>query len=117
MQRWFTQYIIKRCMNKTLAILGYILFLIPLLAGDWKNDPFLKFHTNQAIVLFIAFVAVVFFTSMLSAILPFALFALIGLIGTFLYLAEFALMIIGIINAANNTMKPLPIIGGIQILR
>ena len=30
-----------------MAIIAYILFFVPLLTGDRKKSPFVKFHTNQ----------------------------------------------------------------------
>ena len=38
--------------NKLMAVLAYIIFLIPLLAA--KDSPFAKYHTNQGLVLFLA---------------------------------------------------------------
>jgi len=35
-----------------MAILAYILFFIPLLT-DSKNDPYVKYHIKQGLVLFI----------------------------------------------------------------
>ena len=39
--------------NTGMAVLAYILFFIPLLT-DAKNDPFVKFHVKQGLVLFLA---------------------------------------------------------------
>ena len=57
--------------NKTMAILAYILFFVPLLAGAHKTSPFVKFHTNQGTVLFLAAAVWGIAYSILSVILLF----------------------------------------------
>lgn len=105
--------------NKTMAILAYILFFIPLLTGAHKSSPFAKFHTNQGTVLFIAGVAWSIVYSILAFILAFipyigwALAMLIGLL-SFIFLV-FAIM--GIVNAVNGVMKPLPLIGKFTVIK
>lgn len=86
--------------NKTTNILVYIgiLFIVGLVS-DHKNDPDVKFHTNQGIVLTI-------FGTIVSCITC-------G-IGSIAYIV---FMIIGIMNANKGEMKPLPLIGKIQILK
>ena len=37
--------------NKMMAILSYIIFFIPLITGDHKKSPFVKFHVNQGTLL------------------------------------------------------------------
>jgi len=111
--------------NKGMAVLAYILFFIPLIAGTHKTSNFVKYHTNQGIVLVIFCVALGIVTSILSAILmgiAVASFAvglimavpvIIGLIWIF----PLILVIIGIVNAVTGKMKPLPIIGKFTILK
>lgn len=86
-----------------MAIVAYIIFFVPLLTES-KDDPFVKFHVKQALMLVITGLAV----SVLGSIIP-----LIGwfIIGPFGSLAVFVLWIIGIINAANGKKQELPIIG------
>ena len=93
--------------NKVFAILAYIglLFLVPLLAA--KDSKFAMYHANQGLVLFIGWIAL----SVVSMIPVIGLVALLG------YPVMFVFMILGIINAANGQMKPLPLVGGIQILK
>ncbi|WP_300675526.1 DUF4870 domain-containing protein [Soonwooa sp.] len=94
--------------NKTLAIISYIPvlgWLFSFLVGKDKADNFLKFHLKQSLALFIfaiLFNAVFFIIVMIVPSLYF-----LGYIGYVVW----ALVIIGIINAANDTEKPLPIIG------
>ena len=96
--------------NKLLAAISYIgiLFLVPLLAA--KDDAFARYHANQGLVLFIANIA--------AAIAGFILgfIPVIGIIVAWIIrIALFVLMILGIINALKGEMKPLPLIGGIEI--
>ena len=89
--------------NKVMAILAYfgILLLIPLLT-DAKNDPFVKFHIKQGLLLLIAYivVGVVYVIPVLGWIL-----------GSILYVFLFVLFIMGIINASSGKQTPLPVIG------
>ena len=107
-------------MKMGMAILAYfgILFLIPLFAA--KNDPFARYHTNQGLVLFIFMVIFNILSNVLTSILieisPMLTLIVSGVFGILtLLLCIFAL--IGIIRAAKGQMKPLPIIGGIRILK
>ena len=100
--------------NKIFGILAYlgILFLVPLLAA--KESPFARYHTNQGVVLFIAAIGAWIADVILGMMLAFI--PVIGwLIAILLYLGVFvgiiALVIVGIINAANGVCKPLPVIG------
>ena len=98
--------------NKGMAIVAYIIFFIPLLTGAHKTSPFVKYHTNQGILLF--GLGVIY--GILSAILG-AIFWVLGTILGFLSLGILALLIYGAYNAYNGQMKPLPLIGGITILK
>ncbi len=92
--------------NKVMAVLAYIIFLIPLLAA--KDSPFAKFHTNQGLVLFIGAIA----SSIIAAI------PIIGwIVAPILGLAVTILSIIGIVNALGGKAKELPIIGKFKILK
>lgn len=98
--------------NKLLAAISYIgiLFLVPLLAA--KDDAFARYHANQGLVLFIANIA--------AAIAGFILgfIPVIGVIVAWIIrIALFVLMILGIINALKGEMKPLPLIGGIEMIK
>ena len=98
--------------NKLMAAISYIwiLFLVPLFAA--KDDAFARYHANQGLVLLIANIAAVVVGFVLGLI------PIIGaIIGWIINIALFVLMIIGIINAVKREMKPLPFIGGIQIIK
>jgi len=85
--------------NIGMAVLCYlgILVLIPFLT-DAKNDPFVKFHIKQGLVLLIADVIV-------------GVVSWIPVVGWLAGILIFVLWIIGIINAASGKETPLPIIG------
>ncbi|WP_235886021.1 hypothetical protein [Paenibacillus cymbidii] len=90
-----------------MAIVAYIIFFIPLLAA--KDSPFAMYHANQGLTLFLAAVAV----NIVFTIIP-----IIGwILLPFANLAIVVLAILGIINAANGTTKPLPLIGSITLLK
>jgi len=118
--------------NKFMGILSYILWFVPLITGDTKKSPFVKFHANQGLLVFILGIAYSIAASILRAILG-AIFPL-RWTSTFVYgrgaiysilsgiiglasLAVLGLAIMGIMNAVNGKKKELPIIGGITILK
>lgn len=89
--------------NVTMAVLAYIIFLIPLLT-EAKDDPFVKFHIKQGIMLVIF--AVVTYT--LSVVIPVLGWFILGPVTTIMTVV-FAIM--GILNAVNKQQKELPLIG------
>ncbi len=93
------------------SILGYFgpLVLIPIFAG--KDSALCRHHANQALVIFIAEIAASV-VAMLGGI-----FFLFGIIGWLLSVACFVFMILGIISAAKYETNPLPVIGGVRILK
>lgn len=93
--------------NKAMAILAYILFLIPLLAA--KDSKFAMYHANQGLTLFIVGIG----SQIILHFIPF----IGGLLASLMSLAVLAFMLLGIINAANGQMKPLPVIGGVSLLK
>ena len=107
-------------MKKGMAIISYfyILVLIPIFAA--KNDPFARYHANQGLILFIL-------QFILNVISNVAVRLLVGVSATLVWGLTFGINIlmfvilifniIGIINAAKGRMKPLPIFGGIKILK
>jgi len=105
--------------NKTMAILAYLFFFIPLLTGAHKTSLFAKFHTNQGTILFIAAAAwgiaysILTFILMFIPVLGWILVIILG-IATLIFPV---LCIVGIINAVNGTMKPLPVIGKFEVIK
>lgn len=85
-----------------LAILSYlwVLVLVPLLIE--KKDEFVKFHSRQGLLLFIA--------ELITGLISW--FPIIGwLIGFLAALLWLVLSILGIINVVTGQKKPLPMIG------
>jgi len=98
--------------NKTMAIISYlgILVLVPLLTGLHKTSAFTKYHMNQALLLIIPNIAWGIVYSILTVILVF-IPVVGGLLITLLSLVWLnypIFAIIGILNANNGVMKPLP---------
>jgi uncharacterized membrane protein len=111
-----------------MAIIAYILFFIPLLTGDYKKSEFVKYHTNQGTILFISAVGLSIVYSILWGILSaifvtslliggLAIFGAIVMILKLIWLVPIIFCILGIVNAANGNMKPLPLIGNFVIIK
>jgi len=86
--------------NIGMAVVAYILFFIPLLTES-KNDSFVKYHTKQGLVLFIAWLV----TGVLLRI------PIIGFFSWPLGIFVMILFVVGILNALSGKEKPLPLIG------
>jgi uncharacterized membrane protein len=98
--------------KKTLSIVSYITiigWLVAYLSYKDKTDKssLEKFHLNQSLGLGIIGIAYGIVTNIIAMIVP--SIAMILSLGN---IAIFVLWIIGIINAANEQEKPLPVIGG-----
>ncbi|UWX61781.1 DUF4870 domain-containing protein [Chryseobacterium oranimense] len=94
--------------NKTLSIVSYITligWLIAYFSGKENADSLLKYHLKQSLGLLIVIIFFNIALGILISIVP--ALSLLSLIG-FVFIA---LLIIGIINAANEVKKPLPLIG------
>jgi len=111
--------------NKVMAVLCYlgILWLVPMIAGTYKTSPFVKYHVNQGLVLILLEVALSIVLGIVSGILTAIAIAGAYFLATLipilwlLWLVVPVFIILGIMNAANGKMAPLPIIGGITILK
>lgn len=94
--------------NMAMGILAYLLFFIPLLAA--RESRFAMYHANQGLVLFLTALVV----NILGGFIPVVgWFFLIPLLN----LAVMVFAIIGIINAAQKKMVPLPLIGKFQLIK
>lgn len=93
--------------NKIVAIIAYLglLVIVPIIAA--RESPFAMYHANQGLLLLILWVGVWFLS----------LIPVIGLLGIVGWIILIVFSILGIINAANGRMKPLPFIGHLQIIR
>jgi len=87
--------------NTGMAVVAYLIFFVPLLT-EAKDDPFVKFHVKQGLVLFLAWIVLTIFSMV----------PVIGwVLGPILSLGLLILMVIGILNAVNGETKELPLIG------
>lgn len=91
--------------HKAVAALAYVVFVVPLLAAP--NSPFAKYHANQGLLLFLYMVAL----NILGNLGGIGIFTTLGNLG---FLVG---MVMGIMNAVNGEMKPLPIIGKYQLIK
>jgi uncharacterized membrane protein len=74
-------------------------------------------HLRQALGLIIFAIGIFIAFAILSTILmmiSISLFTIVSLLSTLIWLGFLALLIIGIINAANGTYKEIPVIGAIS---
>lgn len=93
--------------KKVTGIVGYITligWIIAFLAGDKEGA---KFHLNQALLLFIV--------NIILSVLGYI--PVIGVVAGLLSIVTFVFWIIGLVHAIKEEEKPLPLIGGIQILK
>jgi len=101
--------------NKVMGILAYLgpLCLVPLITA--KDSPYAKYHANQGLVLFLVEIACGIIT-LAGILIPFIGF-LFYILHVLLYLVFLVLIILGIINAAAGKCVPLPVIGGVKLLK
>lgn len=93
--------------NKTLSVISYISiigWIISFVMGKDNANSLLKYHLRQSLGLVIFSFVLGITLQIIMSITGLYVLGYIGLI-------NFALMIIGIINAANEAEKPLPLIG------
>lgn len=99
------------------AIVGYILpilFFIPLMQDETKNDEFTRFHANQQALLLIVLAGLYVAQHVLYMI--FFLGWLAMPIIVLLQIGVLVLVVLGVINAVGGKMKELPLIGGFKVL-
>lgn len=105
--------------KKTTDVVGYIgvIGLIIAFAAGTREQS--KFHLNQSLVLVIATLILSIISGIaggIAGVVP-ILGLILTLVTSICSIACFVFMILGIINAAKGVEKPLPVIGGIQILK
>ena len=120
--------------TKVFKIVSYlgILWILGIFCGS-KNDPKVRFHVGQGIILTIALVAVSIVSAILTAVIA-SLFTvqtwlginvgvsgvglfLIGLINLVWYGAYIFYVVLGIINAAKDRENKLPLIGNLAFYK
>lgn len=109
--------------DKTVGILAYITligFIIALVLNQNKEGEekkFGAFHLRQALGLIIFAIGIFIAFAILSSILmmiSISLFTIVSLLSTLIWLGFLALLILGILNAANGTYKEIPLVGGLS---
>jgi len=98
--------------GKTMAILAYIFFIIPLLAA--RDKKFAMYHTEQAIILWIAFILIYIVIWILTIIvgqISSSLACVLSILTLIPWIAYVVLWIMGLLNAIGGKVKPLPVIG------
>jgi uncharacterized membrane protein len=85
--------------GKTMAIIAYFIFFVPLLVEDAKKNKFAMFHTEQSIVLFIIQVIVIIVGTITCGI------------GYILYIPLLVFYVMGIVYAAQGQVKEIPLVG------
>ena len=94
--------------NKGMGILAYFIFFIPLLVEPAKNSPYAKFHVNQGLLIVLAGIAVT-----IVAVIP-----IIGwIIALIAPIVIFVFWVMALMGAIKGEAKPLPLIGGIKIIK
>jgi len=94
--------------SKVQSILSYlgILWLVAYFVGKDYRDQFSRFHLKQGLGLIVTSIIFSIAIGIIVSIIP-----SLALVGNIVGLLFLVLMIIGIINAANNKMAVLPVIG------
>lgn len=94
--------------NKLISIVCYlgVLFIIPLFVA--KDSPFVRFHTNQGLLLFLFSLL-----TSVAGLIPYIGWIFAAVISIFNVL----LMIVGVLNAVKGEAKELPVIGKFRILK
>lgn len=115
---YFDQEDVKK--NKTMGVLAYlgILVFIPICAGD-RHSPYVRFHSNQGLVLFITNVIVDLldgnWINGMNFFFDFS--SVFDTVFDVIQLVLFIFLILGIKAACKGEIKELPVIGKIRILR
>ena len=95
--------------NKTMAILAYIIWLIPFLGA--KDSKYAMYHAKQGLVLFIVAVAGMIVLSVLYGMVSWSMLRMVYNIQMIWNVIILVFAVIGIMNASKGEAKELPIIG------
>lgn len=101
--------------KKTTGIVAYITWIgliVAFCAGDKEGA---KFHLNQSLVLWLAELVVAVIAAV-GGYIP-VVGGIIALLASVCQIVLFVFWIMGLVNAIKEEEKPLPLIGGIQILK
>lgn len=97
--------------NRTLAIVAYLTIIGWLIAyfshkDQSEKSTLVRYHLKQSLGLFIVSVILSVTISIIIAAVP-----ALAIAATVIWILELVLLVIGIINAANEAMKPIPVVG------
>jgi uncharacterized membrane protein len=101
--------------NKIFGILAYLIFFVPLVAA--KDSPFAKYHANQGLTLFVLSIIVIVIVTVIDATFNLLGLYILDWIVSLLFLPLLGLAVLGILNAAAGKCVPLPVIGGVKMLK
>lgn len=94
--------------NKLVAVVAYLIFFLPLLVAP--QSQFGRYHANQGLALFILALGI----QVVGWVIPILGWFIILPLGN---LAVIVLMIIGMLNAWRGEKRPLPLVGGFEIIK
>jgi uncharacterized membrane protein len=105
--------------NRIMGVIAYLplLFLVTLVSA--KDSPFARYHANQGAAVTLLVLAIVILHAVVDSffsVLPWFFYYLSVIIGLF-FIAPLLLTIYGIINAAAGKCVPLPVIGGLKLIK
>lgn len=109
--------------GKGMSVLSYLglLWLIPFFVNTRRNNPYVRFHMNQGLILLIISLIIQVIGAVVCAVLDFFwlgfISSIVDVAVDFVQFIIFAFEILGIVNVLKNTAKELPFIGFIQILK
>lgn len=93
--------------NKSVAALGYILFLIPMIGT--RNSQYAQFHANQGLLVQVLMLVIWLVVLLIPIVL-------VNLIAQLLNIICVVWIVLGILHAIRGEAKPLPLIGGLHII-
>lgn len=109
--------------GKGMSVLSYLglLWLIPFFVNTRRNNPYVRFHMNQGLILLIISLILQVIGAVICAVLDFFwlgfISSIVGVAVDFIQFIIFVFEILGIVNVLKNTAKELPFIGCIKILK
>jgi uncharacterized membrane protein len=98
--------------GKVMAILAWIIFLVPLFAA--RDKRFAMFHTEQAIVLLIVFIPLYIIITVLTMIIgqvSGTLACIVSILSFGVWILYLVMWVMGLISAIQGKAKELPFIG------
>jgi uncharacterized membrane protein len=95
----------SRTLMSVLAYIG-ILVLVPYFSGDAKKDEFVKFHTQQGMVLLVIEITLFVLAAIVSRVVP-----MLSIFGVLIGVGLLILSVLGVVNATKGEKKELPLVG------